>query len=169
MITTVLLMIFCFAVVYGAVCDVTTYKIPNAVSYGLVLLFFPYAWANWGTLPVLLHVGIGVLVFVMCLVFWQLRWLGGGDVKFVGAIALWMGPDKILVFLILLTVASAIFIAMLKFLYQWNAWFQGSLLPNFVKQLLTKSAERAIPYGLPAAISALICTFVVGASAVSNT
>lgn len=162
MITTALLMIFCFAVVYGAICDVTTYKIPNSVSYGLVGLFIPYALANWGTLPVLLHVGIGVLVFVMCLVFWQLRWLGGGDVKFVGAIALWVGPEKILIFVVLLTLAAVGFIAILKFLYQWNPWFQGSKLPAFVKQLLTKSAERAIPYGLPAAISAIISMFFIG-------
>ena len=115
MITTILLMFFCFAIVYGALCDVTTYRIPNAVSYGLVGLFIPYALANFDNLPILLHVGTGVLVFVMCLVFWQLRWLGGGDVKFVGAIALWMGPDKILIFVILLAVASGIFIAILKF------------------------------------------------------
>ncbi len=162
MIATLILSIFCFAVVYGAVCDVTTYKIPNAVSYGLVGLFALYAIATWGTLPLLLHVGIGALVFVMCIVFWQLRWLGGGDVKFVGALALWMGPDKILIFTILLTAASALFIAMLKFLYQWNAWFQTSALPAFIKQMLTKSAERAIPYGLPAAIAAIICTFFIG-------
>jgi prepilin peptidase CpaA len=162
MITTVLLMIFCFAVVYGAVCDVTTFKIPNAVSYGLVLLFVAYAAATWGSLPIWLHVGTGLVVFVICIVFWQLRWLGGGDVKFVGAIALWMGPDNILMFLILLTVTSALFIVILKTLYQWNPWFQASALPSFVKQLLTKSAERAIPYGLPAAISAIICTFVLG-------
>ncbi len=162
MITTILLMFFCFAIVYGALCDVTTYRIPNAVSYGLVGLFIPYALANFDNLPILLHVGTGVLVFVMCLVFWQLRWLGGGDVKFVGAIALWMGPDKILIFVILLAVASGIFIAILKFLYQWNAWFQSSQLPSFIKQMLTKTGERAIPYGLPAAISAIISRFFIG-------
>lgn len=162
MIATILLSLFCFAIVYGAICDVTTYKIPNTVSYGLVGLFVLYAAATWGTLPLLMHVGIGALVFVMCFIFWQLRWLGGGDVKFVAAIALWMGPTKILLFLIGLTIASAIFIAMLKFLYQWNWWFQTSTLPNFVKQMLTKSAERAIPYGLPAAISAIICTYFIG-------
>jgi prepilin peptidase CpaA len=162
MIPFTILSLFCLLVVYGAICDVTSYKIPNVVSYGLVGLFAMYAIATWGTLPLLMHVGIGLLVFVMCIVFWQLGWLGGGDVKFVAAISLWMGPDKIFIFMILLTLASAVFIAALKFLYQWNAWFQGSTLPAFVKLMLTKSAERAIPYGLPAAISAIICTFVIG-------
>ncbi len=161
MIPNIILALFCFTVVYGAICDVTTYKIPNWVSYGLVLLFVPYAVVHWASAPILMHLGIGLLVFVMCIVFWQLRWLGGGDVKFVGSIALWMGPAKILAFVILLTVAAVVFIAILKFLYRWNPWFQGSALPGFVKQLLTKSAERAIPYGLPAAIAALICTFAV--------
>jgi prepilin peptidase CpaA len=161
MIAFIILSLFCLLVVYGAVCDVTTYKIPNVVSYGLVLLFAAYAVATWGSLPLLMHVGVGTLVFVMCIVFWQLGWLGGGDVKFVGAIALWMGPAKILMFLILLTLASAVFIGVLKFMYQWNPWFQASKLPAFVKLMLTKSAERAIPYGLPAAISAIICTYFI--------
>lgn len=155
--TFALLSLFVVGVIYGAACDVASYRIPNVVSYGLVALFALYAIASWGSDASAMHVAIGLLVFVICVIFWRLGWLGGGDVKFVSAIALWMGPSNILLFLILLTIASAIFIAVLKFLYQWNPWFQGSRVPSFIKQLLVKSAERKIPYGLPAGIAAVIC------------
>src|SRR5262245_5472450 len=95
---TAALFLFSLAVIYGALSDIRSYTIPNRVSYGLALLFLVYAALKWPDLPLLLHLGIGLFVFVTCLIFWQLRWMGGGDVKFVAAISLWMGPQRILIF-----------------------------------------------------------------------
>ncbi len=147
---------FCLAVIYGALSDVATYTIPNWVSYGLAGLFAVFAALTWERTPVLLHIGLGLAVFFLCIVFWKLRWLGGGDVKFVGAIALWMGPANILPFLVLLAVISGVFVLLLQYARRWNAYFQGSRLPDFVKRMIRKAEENAVPYGLPAAIAALI-------------
>jgi prepilin peptidase CpaA len=147
---------FCLAVIYGALSDVATYTIPNWVSYGLAALFVVFAALTWDRTPVLLHAGLGLAVFLICIVFWKLGWLGGGDVKFVGAIALWMGPANILPFLILLAALSGVFVLLLQYGRRWNAYLQGSRLPEFVKRMIRKAEENACPYGLPAAIAALI-------------
>ena len=147
---------FCLAVIYGALSDAATYTIPNWVSYGLAVLFAVFVALAWQRTPVLWHLGLGLTVFFICMVFWKLRWLGGGDVKFVGAISLWMGPANILPFLILLSVLSAILVMALLYARRWNPYLQGKSLPEFVKRMIRKAEERAIPYGLPAAIAALI-------------
>ncbi len=152
----ILSFLFCLGVIYGALSDLTRYKIPNTVSYGLILLFAPYAALAWNTKPVLLHLGIGALVFVMCFIFWRMKWLGGGDVKFMAALSLWMGPDRILLFLILLTGLSLLLVTILRFLMKSNDYYQAGNYPRIFKQLLQKSIEKAIPYGLPSGIAALI-------------
>jgi prepilin peptidase CpaA len=147
---------FCLAVIYGALSDVATYTIPNWVSYGLAALFAVFAALTWQRTPVLWHVGLGLAVFFICMVFWKLRWLGGGDVKFVGAIALWMGPADILPFLILLSVLSGVLVVLLLYARLWGEHFQGSRLPEFFKRMIQKGEKKVCPYGLPAAIAALI-------------
>ena len=152
-----ILFLFCLAVIYGAISDVTTYTIPNWVPYGLVVLFAVFAAVTWAKTPILVDIGLGLLTFVICIVFWKLKWLGGGDVKFVSAVSLWMGPDQILVFLVLLALLSAGFVTILQYSLQWNAYIQEHrLVPMFAKRMVQKAGEHACPYGLPAAISALI-------------
>ena len=159
--------LFCLAVIYGAICDVRTYTIPNGVSYGLVGLFVVFATLVWLNTPFMPHIGFyvtpivfnvayGFAVFLFFIVFWKLGWVGGGDVKFVSAISLFMGLDHVLPFVILLSIFSLVFVMVLKFLQIMNPLFLDGKLPEFVKKMLLKAEERAIPYGLPAAMSALI-------------
>ncbi len=157
------LFLFSLAVIYGALSDIRSYKIPNRVSYGLALLFLVYAALKWPDLPLPLHLGIGLLVFVICFIFWRLRMMGGGDVKFVAAISLWMGPQRILFFMILLALLSAVFVSLLRLARTWNPYFQGSCWPGWIKQMVQKAEENAVPYGLPAGIAALVTLFTVDA------
>ena len=159
--------LFCLAVIYGAICDVRTYSIPNRVSYGLVGLFVVFATLVWLNTPYMPHIGFhvppilfnviyGFVVFIFFTVFWKLRWVGGGDVKFVSAISLFMGLEHVLYFVILMSLLSVAFLMALKIALFWNPYFQGGKWPEFLKQMLRKMEHNAIPYGLPAAIAALI-------------
>ena len=159
--------LFSFTVIYGALCDVKTYTIPNSVSYGLISLFVVYAvlvWFKTPTMPhlqfyitpILFNIAYGLVVFMFFLVFWKLGWVGGGDVKFISAISLFMGLEDVLAFVILLSIISIVLLAILKFIIFWNPYFHGGKLPQFVKTMLAKIEQKAIPYGLPAAIAALI-------------
>jgi prepilin peptidase CpaA len=154
--TAVLIFLLVLAVIYGAICDVTSFTIPNRVSYGILLLFLPYAALNWGQIPVLLHIGFGLFTLALCIGFWMLRWFGGGDAKFAGALAFWMGPAKILLFVLLLALTSILLIVILRFARQWNFFLQAGGAPKVLKTMVQKATENAIPYGLPAAVAALI-------------
>ena len=169
---TFTLFVFCLAVIYGAICDVRTYTIPNRVSYGLVGLFVVYAVLVWLNTPYFPHIGFhippivfnviyGFVVFVFFIVFWKLGWVGGGDVKFVSAISLFMGLDDVLAFVILLSVISILMLFILKALPVISVILWNGRLPLFINNMISKLEQRAIPYGLPAAIAALIVIPVV--------
>jgi prepilin peptidase CpaA len=164
---TLLMLFFCLAVIYGGFCDLAEFKIPNRVSYSLAGLFVIYALLVFFSTPYFPRMSFyvtpmawnaiyGLAVFVIMFVAWQLRWVGGGDVKFVTAMSFWMGQSHIMVFLILLLVFSALYALGMKLLLKWNPYFQISQMPEFLKRALHKVQERVIPYGVPAALAGLI-------------
>ena len=106
--------------------------------------------------PIVFNVAYGFAVFIFFLVFWKLRWVGGGDVKFVSAISLFMGLENVALFAILLSVFALVLVVALKTLQILSPLFWDDRLPEFVRRMVLKADQRAIPYGLPAAISALI-------------
>ena len=75
----------------AAISDVMRLVIPNAISIGLVALFF----VAWFILPVqtslLNHVGAGLLVLIVGMVLFRYGIFGGGDVKLWSAATLWFG------------------------------------------------------------------------------
>jgi prepilin peptidase CpaA len=152
---TALVFVFCVAVINGAISDLRTFRIPNWISWLLAGAFVPYAALRWSEIPVLQHLGLALVVFILCIVFWRLKWLGGGDVKFLTAISLWMGPANILPFLIILCVAAAVFSGILMWARQWNAYIQQSGMPSMIKRLVDRANEHACPYGFPIAIAAI--------------
>lgn len=163
---TVIFFMFCVAVIYGAICDIAQYTIPNRVSYGLLGLFAVYGtlvYVNMPTMPhmgfyitpMLWNVGYGLAAFIFFFIFWRLRWLGGGDVKFVSAICFWMGLRYILIYIALLGLLSVLYVFFITRLLNWNPYFQQSRLPALVKRALQKAEEKVVPYGVPAAIAAI--------------
>jgi prepilin peptidase CpaA len=113
-------LVFCAAVIYAAIADLTTFTIPNWVSGTLVLGFGAYALVRWNDIPVIFHLVLGAATFMICVVFWKLGWLGGGDVKFLGAASLWMGPHNIVPFMLVLALAGAAFAFLLMWVRRWN-------------------------------------------------
>lgn len=156
-----ILFVFCAGVIYGAVCDARTFTIPNSVSLVLLADFAVYAILAWNDRPILLQVALALLTFIICVVFWRFRQIGGGDVKFISVLALWMHPQSIGIFFLLLALTSVVFIVALRWTRQWNAYVQHSYVPILVKSLIDKTEQQVIPYGVPAAIAALAVKFLV--------
>ena len=148
-------LLFCLGIILAAIQDVVFYRIPNLLSYGLGVIFIPYAYFDWPSLPLLSIVINALVVFVCCTVFWLLKWLGAGDVKLLTTTSLWIPPDQIMIFVLLVSVFAMAFIAILRANKRWNPWIKSRPFPEFVKALIDKS-DRAIPYGLPIAMSALV-------------
>jgi len=106
MIQAAVLVVFPMLVAFGGASDLLTMTIQNRVAVLLIAGFCALALAaglplyDWG-----LH-ALGLLVvFVPCFLFFAAGWMGGGDVKFISAISLWIGfsPELLaFVFLVLI-------------------------------------------------------------------
>ena len=92
--------------IVAAASDARRYLIPNWVSFGILLLFLPYALLSPSTpdwqgglivASAALAVGFGIFT---------LRLMGGGDIKLIAACALWAGPALILPFLFIVSAAG---------------------------------------------------------------
>lgn len=166
-ILTAITLAFVFLVLYGALSDLSSFRIPNWVSYGLVGLFALQSILLWGTEapipmfgfrlpPFMINLGIGLVVFITCLVFWARGYIGGGDAKYLVAISLWMGPIGVVQFMVLVSGLSVIMALALKASADWSFLVHASGLPKFVKQLYAKLEDNKLPFGFPIGIAALI-------------
>lgn len=72
--------------------DIRRRRIPNRFLALACLL----GWLASGTMhrwDGLVHSSLGMITGAACwLPFWQLRWIGGGDVKLLAALGAWLGP-----------------------------------------------------------------------------
>lgn len=162
-------LLFAFLVAFGALSDLSTFKIPNWVSYGLALLFLPYALVTWlatpympslgsgfSLPPVAINFAIGFAVLVVAVIFWQRGLIGGGDAKYLAATSLWMGPVGSVQFMLLLSVLALVMGLFLKLTSRWGFLVKAGRLPGFVKRLYAKIEDNQLPYGFPIGIAALV-------------
>ena len=87
-----ILAIFPCVMVFAAISDMLTMKIPNLASIVLAVGFFVLALATgmqWSAMG--WHTLAGALTLVVCFVMFNMGWIGGGDAKLAAATALWLG------------------------------------------------------------------------------
>ena len=88
--------------------DLIEFRIPNALSATVAVLFLP--WALLHPLP-LTQIGgclfVAATIFVCLGIAFQLGLLGGGDVKLLAATCLWAGPYGFLAHLMLTSIFAA--------------------------------------------------------------
>ncbi len=77
---------------WGAFTDFTRLIIPNRVCLAIVALYPAYVIASGGTVDWLEALALAGTVFGVGVVLFALRMTGGGDVKFMSAVVLWVGP-----------------------------------------------------------------------------
>ncbi|MEP1932012.1 MAG: prepilin peptidase [Roseibium sp.] len=152
MIEAALLIVFPMLVAFGGASDLFTMTIQNRVSVLLICGFVIIALLTglpleqWG-----LH-GLALLVvFVPCFAFFAAGWMGGGDVKFISAIALWVGFNPQLTsFLVFVSIFGMILTLGLLFV-RTNVIMPSLLIrQEWIARLHDK--RSGIPYGI--AISA---------------
>ncbi len=147
-------LIFVFCVLFAIISDFSALRIPNSVSILLVAAFAVYALLG-GVSPVWPHLVIAGVVFVLLFVCFALRWVGAGDVKFLGALMLWAGPAQGVTFIVLSAIFGGVFALMLLGL--------RSALPHFptlgqlpVLETVSRWARNGLcPYGIPIGLAAL--------------
>jgi prepilin peptidase CpaA len=93
----------------AALCDLTTYRIPNKLSAALALAFVPAVFlAPLSGSEIGFHVAVGVAALGLGIAAFAMGWIGGGDGKFLAAAALWLGPSDILRFSLVFSVLGGV-------------------------------------------------------------
>ena len=90
--------------------DLRTRTIPNELNLAIALLAIPFWWASGlGLWPdVALQLGVAALVFALFTLAFALGAMGGGDVKLVAAIALWLPWQAVLGLLVIMSLAGGV-------------------------------------------------------------
>jgi len=142
------------AVAFAAAMDIFTMRIPNRVSLVLVAAFLPMALlAGLGLADVAAHVAAGILLLVVGFGLFVGGWFGGGDAKLMAAVALWIGLDAVLLYLVYVAVAGG-FTAMLFWSVRSVPLPRALLGEQWALRLHRQ--DGGIPYGIALAAGALL-------------
>lgn len=101
-----LLLPFVVLLLWAAISDLTSLRIPNIVSLGVALLFPLQLFVHGDFKLFLFSVLIGAGLFAAGAGLFAAGLLGGGDVKLLAAVGLWVGPQGILAFLTVTVIAG---------------------------------------------------------------
>ena len=145
---------YVFCVSYAIVSDIRYMKIPNWVSGILAIGFLLYCALLWPNIEILAHLEVTLVVFLLSFLFYYFNWLGGGDVKFITALSLWVGPVHIFAFVMLMSVVGSL-LALLILSLRWFLDVYsgvGDLVPGMMRRW---AKERVCPYGFAIGIAGL--------------
>lgn len=105
LLTPVLKIAIAGLVLLAAMRDIMTRTVSNWIPLSLAVLCTVLAAFDnrliWG-------LGFGLTVFVICFVFWKRGWMGGADVKLLGAVAIAVGPLEAEAFLLGVTLFGGV-------------------------------------------------------------
>jgi len=122
-------------------CDLKSRTIPNTLNLAIALLAIPFWWsiglALWPDAAI--QIGVALLVFGLFAGAFALGAMGGGDVKLIGALALWLPFQAVIVLLFVMSVAGGLL-----------------TLAMFARHRLARAEGRLeIPYGVAIAFGGL--------------
>jgi prepilin peptidase CpaA len=121
--------------------DLRTRTIPNLLNLAIALLAIPFWWSTglhlWPDAAI--QIGIAAVLFGLFAIAFALNAMGGGDVKLIGALALWLPFPAVVVLLIVMSI------------------FGGALtLAMFLRHRLAgRTGQPEIPYGVAIAFGGL--------------
>ncbi|MCJ8507753.1 prepilin peptidase [Rhizobium lemnae] len=145
---------FSACLIYAALSDFLTMKIPNWLSLALIILFIPAAWlSEMSAAAIGYSLGVAVAVFAVCFLLFVLNVMGGGDAKLLTALALWFGlTPALLVFLVNVAFAGGVLTLAILAIRWKSHWVtdRGVWLPTSL------TTTKKIPYGIAIAVGALM-------------
>jgi Flp pilus assembly protein protease CpaA len=131
---------------YAAVVDLLTFKIRNSVVLLLFVLYLLFALTTRARSDIFWNFILAAFIFVVLIPFYARRAVGGGDVKFITIVCLWLEPHCALLFSALLLLLIALHLIAARI-----GWARTKPL----------AGSKAIPYA-PSVAGALIGVIVFG-------
>lgn len=121
--------------------DMRARRIPNWLNIAIALTAIPFWWLSglepWPDMA--LQIGIAAAVFLAFALAFAMGAMGGGDVKLVAALALWLPPLAVVKLLIVMSIAGGVL-----------------TLVMLVRHRIGKAKGRLqIPYGVAIAFAGL--------------
>jgi prepilin peptidase CpaA len=140
-IATFLVVLLACGLVAAAAFDWRSRTIPNWLNAAFALGAIPFWWASGLPLwpGVALHLGVALAVFAVFAIAFQLGMMGGGDVKMLGAIALWLPLLAVLQLLVIMSLAGGLLTV-------------AMLIPH---RLRKAAGQVEVPYGIAIAFAAM--------------
>ena len=135
--------------------DLARYQIPNWLVISLAAGFVPYAvFAGLDVTAIAWHVGAGVVILLIGLVLYLLKWFGGGDGKALAAAALWLGAGQEITSFLVLTALLGGVIAILLILFRRLKVADKLSDRPWLARLHDR--EGGVPYGVAIGLAGLI-------------
>ena len=121
--------------------DIKTRTISNELNAAIALLAVAFWWVAGDALwpDVAIRIGVALLLFAVFAVLFILKMMGGGDVKMIAALALWLPFSSLMVMLTVMALAGGVITLFLLIRQRWR--------PN--------AARPEVPYGVAIAIGGL--------------
>jgi prepilin peptidase CpaA len=94
----------------AAVCDLRKREIPHAIVIAVALLAPGFWWTTGLALypDVAIQLGVALLVFGLFAIAFTFGWMGGGDVKLLSALVLWLPSGAVLALLVIMSFAGGV-------------------------------------------------------------
>lgn len=148
------LTVFPGAVAFAAAMDFFTMTIPNRISLALFaafLLLGPLVGLDGWQMAS--HLGAGSLVLAIGILLFIPGFIGGGDAKMAAAVALWVGFENLVPFLICAALAGGVLALLLSTFRHLPLPYQVATEGWAVR---LHSPKGGIPYGIALAAGALL-------------
>jgi prepilin peptidase CpaA len=136
-----LLIALAIALVFAALTDIRRRQIDNWLNLAIALGAPVFWWASGLSLwpGVAMQLGVALAAFAVLAGLFALRMMGGGDVKLLTALALWIEPASFLQLLVVMALAGGVLTLVM------GVWHITRRQPN----------KLAIPYGVAIAFGGL--------------
>lgn len=108
--TIALLSVLALLLLVAAVTDLRSRTIANALNAAIALMA-PLYWWSTGLDPwpgMAMQLLLGLIVFAAFAAMFAMGWMGGGDVKLLGALALWLPLSAFLQLLFVMSIAGGV-------------------------------------------------------------
>ena len=140
------------ALLFAGFTDLRSRRIANWLNAAIAIAAPAFWWASGLDLwpGVAQQIGVAIATFAVCAGLFAVRMMGGGDVKLLTALALWIPPAAFLKLIIVMALAGGVLTL------AFGAW-----------HITRRRRDRiAIPYGVAIAFGAL---WVIGTDAMPQT
>ena len=139
--STLLTIVLALLLLWGAVTDLRSRTISNKLNLAILLLAPLWWWSHGLALypDIFIQLGLGIGVFLFFTLLFAMGWMGGGDVKMLGALAFWLPLAEMANLLVIMAIAGGLLTV-------------ATVLHH---RIARRPGQPEIPYGVAIALGAL--------------